>query len=241
MRAQEILNKPHLYLDMDGVQADFFSAWAQLHGKDRYKEIGNKAQREQSIDDLNGRGPEFIRKFFSTLPTLPGGMKLLAWLNHHKIPYTVLSSPLRGNHEASIEGKRHWLNIHNPGHESGAVFADNKERWAKNGNRPNVLIDDYKKNVAAWNNAGGMAMLYRDNNVDAVINELEKIYGITDDLTEASTPLKTYSVKVKLKQSGYTNIIDTTVMARTPEMARRLLRQLYNNRNVIVGQPKELK
>ena len=30
--AQEV-ERPHLYLDMDGVQADFFSAWARWHGQ----------------------------------------------------------------------------------------------------------------------------------------------------------------------------------------------------------------
>jgi hypothetical protein len=54
-------------------------------------------------------------------------------------------------------------------------------------------------------------------------------------------PLKTYAVKIKLKQPGYTNIVDTQVQARTPEMARRILRTQYNNPNVVVGQPKELK
>jgi hypothetical protein len=53
--------------------------------------------------------------------------------------------------------------------------------------------------------------------------------------------LKTYAAKIKLRQIGYVNIIDTTVQARTPEMARRLLRQLYGDRHVIVGQPRELK
>ena len=27
---ETITKKPHLYLDMDGVQADFFDAWAKL-------------------------------------------------------------------------------------------------------------------------------------------------------------------------------------------------------------------
>ena len=62
------------------------------------------------------------------------------------------------------------------------------------------------------------------------------------DLFSTKSPrLKTYAVKVKLKQPGYTNIIDTTVQARTPEMARKILRAQYNNPNVIVGQPKEIK
>jgi hypothetical protein len=53
--------------------------------------------------------------------------------------------------------------------------------------------------------------------------------------------MKTYHARVKLKQTGYTNIIDATVQARNPEMARRLLRQQYGDRNVPVGQPREMK
>ena len=30
---------PHLYLDMDGVQADFFGAWAAMHNVGNYKDI----------------------------------------------------------------------------------------------------------------------------------------------------------------------------------------------------------
>lgn len=61
------------------------------------------------------------------------------------------------------------------------------------------------------------------------------------DFTKSVQGLKTYIVKVKLKQPGYTNIIDTTVQARTPEMARKIIRAQYNNSHVIVGQPKEIK
>ena len=53
--------------------------------------------------------------------------------------------------------------------------------------------------------------------------------------------LKTYAARVKLKQLGYTNIVDATVMARNPEMARRLLHQLYGGNSSVVGQPREIK
>lgn len=53
--------------------------------------------------------------------------------------------------------------------------------------------------------------------------------------------MRTYAAKVKLRQPGYTNIVDTTVMARTPEMARRLLRRIYGGRSAVVGQPRELR
>jgi hypothetical protein len=60
--------------------------------------------------------------------------------------------------------------------------------------------------------------------------------------TGVKTPqLKTYAARVKLKQPGYTNIVDATVMARNPEMARRLLHQLYGGNSSVVGQPREIK
>lgn len=52
--------------------------------------------------------------------------------------------------------------------------------------------------------------------------------------------MKTYVVKLRLKQRGYTQFMDTTVLARNPEQARRIIRQQYDDRNVIVGQPREL-
>jgi len=64
---------------------------------------------------------------------------------------------------------------------------------------------------------------------------------VKDLLPGTGTSLKTYEVRLKLKQIGYTNIINATVQARTPEMARRIIRAQYNDRNVIVGQPREIK
>jgi hypothetical protein len=50
--------------------------------------------------------------------------------------------------------------------------------------------------------------------------------------------LKTYQVRLRLTQAGYSTFMDTQVQATTPEMARRMIRAQYNSRNVIVGQPR---
>jgi hypothetical protein len=227
---------------MDGVQADFFSAWARLFGKERYKDIGDKPAREASIQDLSNRGPEFVERFFATLPVLPSFAALLRWLRDHDIEFTVLSAPLRGNEEASIRGKLAWLDRHNPGTSDRAIFTGDKQRYAVTQGQPNVLVDDFKKYVAAWRDAGGIGILHRDNNLKATLDQLARVYGVDQDVAEARGPLlKTYAAKVQLRQPGYKNIIDTTIQARNPEMARRLLRQQYGSRNVIVGQPRELR
>ncbi len=62
-----------------------------------------------------------------------------------------------------------------------------------------------------------------------------------NEIIRRKSKMKTYHARVKLKQIGYTNIIDATVQARNPEMARRLLRQQYGDRNVLVTQPREMK
>ena len=242
MRANEFTRRPHLYLDMDGVQADFFTAWARLFGQERYKDIGDKPAREASIQDLSNRGPEFVEQFFATLPVLPSFAALLSWLKSNDVDFTVLSAPLRGNHEASIQGKLTWLDRHNPGTSARAIFTGDKQRYAVTQGQPNVLVDDFKKYIAAWRDAGGIGILHRDNNLRATLDQLARIYGVDQDVTEARGPLlKTYAAKVQLRQPGYKNIIDTTVQARNPEMARRLLRQQYGSRNVIVGQPREIR
>lgn len=180
MKSEEFTGKnkmPHLYLDMDGVQADFFTAWANIHDKARYKEIGDKEAREKSIKELTDRGPEFVYKFFATLPVLPNFHVLLDWLKKNRIPYTILSAPLRDNHEASIAGKKYWLDQHHPGVSSSAIFTGMKEKYATAGGRPNVLVDDHKKYITRWEEDGGIGVLHRDNNVQATIEKLEEIYG----------------------------------------------------------------
>lgn len=178
MKIQELDARPHLYLDMDGVQADFFTAWARAMGKNRYKEIGDRPTREASIDMLNQRGAEFIEEFFATLPVLPGGMKLVRWLKANHIPFTVLSAPLRGNHEASIAGKRRWLDRYNPGTSATAIFSGAKERFANRDDMPAVLVDDHKKYIERWNEAGGRGILYREHSVDDVVRQLAEIYQV---------------------------------------------------------------
>jgi hypothetical protein len=242
---------PHLYLDMDGVQADFFTQWARWHNQkfgqshvERYKDIGSKEQREQSIGELSAEGPEFIERFFATLPTLPGGMRLVRWLRQNRIPFTVLSAPLRGMHEPSIAGKRTWLDQHNPGTSADAIFTGRKESYATRGGRPNILIDDHKKWVQNWIDAGGIGIVYRDNRVADVIQELAKIYGVgmteSQDFQSHGARLKNYIVTLKITQGSTYQRMDTTVTARSPEQAKRLIQQQYG-RNIVVGRPRELK
>lgn len=186
MRINEILKEdeekkmPHLYLDMDGVQADFFGAWSKRSGVEHWKAIADK---EKEINELAHSTPEEVYDFFRDLGTLSGGMEVIAWLHKNKIPYTVLSAPLRGPYsQASIKAKRDWLDQHHPGSSGNAIFTQNKAKYATEGGVPNVLVDDFGKYLNAWSGAGGIAVKHEDQYEDPdtganTIARLEKIYA----------------------------------------------------------------
>ena len=166
---------PHLYLDMDGVQADFFGAWAKRHNLTHYKEIPHP---ENAINELANSSPEEVYNFFHDLKPLKGGMRIIQWLHQHKIPFTVLSAPLRGPYaSSSVQAKKDWLDKHNPGTSSNAIFTSAKYKYAKKDGEQNVLVDDFGKYLDAWSNADGIAVKHEDSNTNHTINELEKIYA----------------------------------------------------------------
>jgi hypothetical protein len=178
MLIAEIADKPvpHLYLDMDGVQADFFGAWAELERVENYKQISDP---EEAILRLANSGSASVEHFFDSLKPLTGGQRIIAWLHQHKIPFTVLSAPLRKEGAASIKGKKTWLDRYNPGTSNTAIFTSAKFKYALDQDQqPNVLVDDFGKYLDAWSSAGGIAVKHEDANTDATIRELEKIYGV---------------------------------------------------------------
>lgn len=168
--------KPHLYLDMDGVQADFFRAWANMFGYENYRDMGSKEKQEENIMKLVNLGDDYVEKFFANLPMLPGGIKLLKWIQKNKIPYTILSAPLRHRYESSAAGKRRWLDRHTPGKSQDAIFTANKHKYAMAGGHPNVLVDDHGEKIAKWTAAGGIGIKHDDATTDQTIEQLSKIY-----------------------------------------------------------------
>ena len=178
---EETENKmPHLFLDMDGVQADFFGAWSKRSGVDHWKAIADK---EAEINQLAHSSAKDVYDFFYNLQPLSGGMKVISWLRNNQIPYTVLSAPLRGPYkDASVQAKKDWLNKYHPGSAGNAIFTDQKYKHAMSGGRPNVLVDDFGKYLNAWKEAGGIAVKHEDQYEDPdtgahTIAKLEQIYA----------------------------------------------------------------
>ena len=172
MRSQEFKSafesRPIIYLDMDGVLADFFGKVAQEHDVGYWREIH---RRDLGIDQI-AQEPGFF-EMLSILPNAGRLMKGVLHLSNEK--YSILSSPLLSNVEESSKEKMEWLQRHLKNHQPQAVIFDHeKYKYACQPNgTPNILIDDWDTNIRLWESNGGIGILYRDKNYKQALRKLK--------------------------------------------------------------------
>jgi hypothetical protein len=59
----------------------------------------------------------------------------------------------------SRKGKQQWLKKNaKPTGKVHLVMRADKQKYATTGGKPNILIDDYIKNIKEWENAGGIGI-----------------------------------------------------------------------------------
>jgi len=154
--------KPIVYLDMDGVLADFFGGVEFLYGVEHWKQLTNdktKDLKKEVIDRITGTD------FFAVLPKFPTADALIDIVKKFTGGnFSINTSPLRGDHENSAKYKKVWIanNIEQP---DEIVVTGRKETYAKNKGTgtPNILIDDRPINIQKWQAAGGYGILYQAN------------------------------------------------------------------------------
>lgn len=162
----ESATKPIVYVDMDGVLADFFGKVAKEHDVEYWREIHRK---DLGIDQV-AKEPGF----FEMLPVLPNAGRLMKAVIHLANKYSILSSPLLSNVEQSSEEKSEWLRRHLPNHPPQAIIFDHeKYKFAKQPDgTPNILIDDWDTNIKLWEANGGIGILYKDEDYKEAIEKL---------------------------------------------------------------------
>ena len=154
--------KPTVYLDMDGVLADFFGGVEKMYGVEHWKQLTNdktKDLKKEVIDRITGSD------FFATLPKFPTADALIDMVKKFTGgKFSINTSPLRGDHENSAKYKKIWIsnNIERP---DEIVVTGRKESYAKDkaSGTPKILIDDRPVNIERWQGAGGYGILYQAN------------------------------------------------------------------------------
>ena len=176
---EQMKEKPVVYIDMDGVLADFFGGVEKLYGVQHWKDLSkdNKLDLKQEvINRITGTD------FFATLPEFPTADQLITMVKKFTGgTFSILTSPLRGDHEISSKYKKLWIGQHIENPEQ-TIITGRKESYAKDkaSGTPNILIDDRPVNIERWQNAGGYGILYQANRdpltkVEQALNEYGKV------------------------------------------------------------------
>ena len=168
--ANKLDSRPIVYVDMDGVLADFFGAIAQHHGVTHWRDARRQRRQRNSKIDKIAKKPGF----FLDLKPLPHAGQLIGGILKLAGAYSILSSPLLADVEQSSREKTAWLERHLQRHAPRSVLFDHEKfKYARQADgTPNILIDDYDTNIHLWEANGGIGILYRDSKCQRALTQL---------------------------------------------------------------------
>ena len=155
------MSQPRLFLDADGVLADFDAGATRLLG-----------MSPRAFEAKHGRGTFWKRlasaeNFYGTLREMPDARLLFDAVKHLK-PTILTGLPL-GSWAAPQ--KVEWAAEHFPGVPIITCMARDKHRHMAGAD---VLVDDSERHMAAWEEAGGIYILHRSAKESLV--QLAQIY-----------------------------------------------------------------
>ena len=166
----EIAQATEIYIDMDGVLADFFGEWAKLMKVDHFSKIDKEHKIGDALQAIRDKD-----EFWLNLPLLPQAKQLLSVIKQIKGEYNICSSPLADDPNSEPH-KREWIKKNLaffPPKE--VIITSNKPEYAtQQDGTPNILIDDYGVNVDAWEAAGGTAFKYKDHKFERTAKAIQQ-------------------------------------------------------------------
>ena len=153
---------PEIYCDLDEVLVDFMRGANAAVGGDFVKM--DKDERWNKVNQTKG--------FWANLGWKPNAKRLHDFIMRYN-PHVL--SAYTGRDPTSKVGKMKWLkknanfkrgNIH-------LVLRSQKKDYATTDDKPNILIDDYDKNIREWEAKGGIGIHHTD--VGKTISELKRL------------------------------------------------------------------
>ena len=153
---------PEIYCDLDEVLVDFMRGANAAVGGNFVKM--DKDERWNKVNQTKG--------FWGNLGWKPNAKRLHSFIIKYN-PHVL--SAYTGRDPTSKVGKMKWLkknadfkrgNIH-------LVLRSQKKDFATTDDKPNILIDDYDKNIREWEAKGGIGIHHTD--VGKTISELKRL------------------------------------------------------------------
>ena len=153
---------PDIYCDMDQVLCNFMkSADAAVGGS--FVDT-DKEERWNAINQTKG--------FWANLEWMPGAKRLWDFISKYD---TEILSAYSNRDVTSRTGKLKWLskNTKIKRGKINLVMRSDKQKYAMTDGKPNVLIDDYIKNIKEWEAKGGIGVHH--TSVGKTISELKSL------------------------------------------------------------------
>ena len=152
------MNKPdikRIYVDLDGVLADFRKRYIELFGTDPLDSHKHKKMRdnwEKFVED-----GEFAN--LDLMPDCKPGLEFLKKLKD--IEVFILSSTANEEQFKTIsKDKREWLE--KMGIDFPAIFVPGKKHKKEYAEKNALLIDDTHSTIEKWNEEGGVGIYHTD-------------------------------------------------------------------------------
>ena len=157
---------PQIYCDMDQVLVNF------MGGANKVLAAQGLEPFQHTEKDLKWEALSKVPKFWANLEPMPDAMMLWRYIKSHN-PY-ILSTPSKRMVSCKPE-KIEWVRKHLGAVEHiYLVPREDKRKFAvTNEGKPNLLIDDYEKNIKEWVSAGGIVI--RHINSMNTISQLRKL------------------------------------------------------------------
>ena len=124
----------------------------------------DKEKRWNAINQTKG--------FWANLEWMPGAKRLWDFISKYD---TEILSAYSGRDPTSRTGKLKWLskNTKIKRGKINLVMRSDKQKYATTNGKPNILIDDYIKNINEWETKGGIGIHH--TNVSKSIAELKRL------------------------------------------------------------------
>jgi 5'(3')-deoxyribonucleotidase len=155
-----------IFVDMDGVLADFNTGVETLTGR----EFPNT---DAGHNDYDLRKEELTNKrLFRNLPPMPDMYDLIAYVRHTGLPWEILTAAGVINRELVVFDKNEWIREY----VSPSVVVTCTMTGSQKGMfaiKGSVLIDDRQKNLDAWEKHGGIGILH--TSAEDTINQLKEL------------------------------------------------------------------
>jgi hypothetical protein len=156
-----------LYLDLDGVLADFDARIQEITDGRSNDPNFPKGKLWKAVKDYDSN----VQPFFATLPKTPGADELVKFAldNFEHVAFLTATG---STPKDAPEQKKEWTKRNYP--EVGeAITVGASSQKAVYANPRAILVDDRDKSIDPWRRAGGLGILFTDNT--SAIKELKKV------------------------------------------------------------------